>query len=141
MSLTFYHIQQLSRELGQYLNQAFAGEDISLSHWSVIFQLHYHGAMTQTELKNRLNIEAPPLSRTLRKLEDLGYIEKHSSTDKRTNDIHLSEKGQIRYPVWEKAIKEAEDRLRSGLGKERERSLDLHVKELTGLIRKEKEGK
>jgi MarR family transcriptional regulator for hemolysin len=140
VSLTFYHVQQLSRDLSQYLNQSLADEDISMSHWAVIFQLHHHGAMTQTDLKNRLNIEAPPLSRTLRKLEQLGYIHKHSSTDKRTNDISLSEKGEKRFPIWQEKIKEAENRLRSGLGEEGEQILDRQVRELTRIIHKERGG-
>lgn len=139
MTLLFHHIQQLSRNVNQYLNDALKDEEIYMSHWAVLFQLHSTGgSMTQTALKERLNIEAPPLSRVIRKLESFGYVSKSKSEDQRTNDITLTKKGRDRYPVWKHAIGEAEKHLLDQLGSEREKVLERHVKELSGMIETER---
>ncbi|RDY66653.1 MarR family winged helix-turn-helix transcriptional regulator [Halobacillus sp. SY10] len=139
MSLIFHHIQQLSRNVNQFLNEGLQGEDIYMSHWAVLFQLHSHGgSMTQAELKNRLNIEAPPLSRVIAKLETQGYVQKNKSSDQRTNDITLTKAGKDRYPVWEQAIQKAETRLLERYGERRETVLEEHVLSLSRLIEEER---
>ncbi|MGR9048370.1 MarR family winged helix-turn-helix transcriptional regulator [Halobacillus faecis] len=139
MSLLFHHIQQLSRNVNQFLNEGLQDEDIYMSHWAVLFQLHSHGgSMTQAELKDRLNIEAPPLSRVIAKLETLGYIEKNKSTDQRTNDITLSKAGRERYPMWRQAIQNTEASLLERLGERRESVLEEHVLTLSRLIEEER---
>ncbi|MFG6147205.1 MarR family winged helix-turn-helix transcriptional regulator [Halobacillus sp. B23F22_1] len=140
MSLVFHHILQLSREVNYYLNEALKDEEIFMSHWAVIFQLHEHGLMTQTELKERLNVEAPPLSRTISRLLDLGFIEKYASSDKRTNNIKLSSSGEFHYERWKALIKEAEEVLLQELGEQRKKELDEHVKTLSNVLRKIKGG-
>ncbi|UOQ45231.1 MarR family transcriptional regulator [Halobacillus salinarum] len=111
MTLLFHHIQQLSRTVNQYLNEGLVQEDIYMSHWAVIYQLGENGRMTQAELKERLNIEAPPLSRTIKKLIKLGYVEKWASDDRRTNDLQLSAEGKENYPRWKSLIQEQENGL------------------------------
>ncbi|MBX0357992.1 MarR family winged helix-turn-helix transcriptional regulator [Halobacillus sp. Nhm2S1] len=139
MSLIFHHIQQLSRKVNQFLNEGLQDEDIYMSHWAVLFQLHSHGgSMTQAELKERLNIEAPPLSRVIAKLESLGYIHKNKSTDQRTNDITMTKAGEDRYPVWQQAIQKAETRLLERFGAQRETVLEEHVRTLSRLIEEER---
>lgn len=136
-SLVFHHIQQLSRDVNQYLNEALKDENISMSHWSVIFQLHINEQMTQSELKAQLNIEAPPLSRTLTRLEELGYVHKFSSIDKRTNNIVLTSKGEANYTRWQRAIQQAEDRLIEEFGSDRKQELDQLTLLLSSIIRKQ----
>ncbi|MEC3884408.1 MarR family transcriptional regulator [Halobacillus sp. HZG1] len=139
MSLIFHHIQQLSRNVNQFLNEGLRDEDIYMSHWAVLFQLHSHGgSMTQADLKDRLNIEAPPLSRVIAKLEALGYIAKNKSIDQRTNDITLTKSGRERYPVWQQAIQKAEARLLERYGDQREAVLEEHVLTLSRLIEEER---
>ncbi|CDQ18713.1 DNA-binding transcriptional regulator, MarR family [Halobacillus karajensis] len=139
MSLVFHHVQQLSRNLNQYLNEALEGEDIFMSHWAILFKIHSNeGCLTQAELKERLNIEAPPLSRAIAKLESLGYIEKYKSEDQRTNDIRMTEAGLKRYPYWQKAIQQAEERLLSRFGEDREEELESHVLTLSRMIAEER---
>ncbi|SFK40099.1 DNA-binding transcriptional regulator, MarR family [Halobacillus dabanensis] len=139
MSLLFHHIQQLSREINQYLNTALEGEEIFMSHWAVLFQVSSNGGcITQAELKERLNIEAPPLSRVIAKLETLGYIQKYKSEDQRTNDISLTTRGKERYPHWQQSIQKAEARLIERLGKDREKKLESDVINLSQLVSEER---
>ncbi|WP_255408397.1 MarR family winged helix-turn-helix transcriptional regulator [Halobacillus sp. Marseille-P3879] len=102
--------------------------------------MHENGQLTQTQLKDRLNIEAPPLSRTVARLEELGYIEKYVSEDKRTNNIKLSEEGEANYPKWQALIQTAENSLLQELGEKRKTELDDHVLTLSAVIRKIKGG-
>ncbi|QAS53198.1 MarR family transcriptional regulator [Halobacillus litoralis] len=141
LTLLFHRIQQLSRDLNKYLNESLEEEDIYMSHWAVLFQLESNdGCMTQAELKERLNIEAPPLSRVIQKLVKLGYIEKNKSKDQRTNDITITRKGEERYPFWRKAIGEAEERLLEKLGTTGEKALEEHVLSLSRMVSEERRG-
>ncbi|MFQ3545243.1 MarR family transcriptional regulator [Halobacillus rhizosphaerae] len=132
--MLFHRIQQLSRDVNQYLNHALKDEDIYMSHWAVIFQLKQFGPMTQTELKERLNIEAPPLSRTLKRLEEMEYVQKWTSQDHRTNDLQLSAKGESYYPGWEKKIKSAENRVLSQLGEQGEAELEQKLIAISSMM-------
>lgn len=112
-----------------------------MSHWAVLFQVYSNGGcMTQAELKERLNIEAPPLSRVITKLETLGYIRKYKSEDQRTNDISLTARGEERYPYWQRSIQKAEARLIEKLGEDREKQLETHVLALSQLVSEERGG-
>ncbi|WP_082232536.1 MarR family winged helix-turn-helix transcriptional regulator [Halobacillus massiliensis] len=135
MSLVFHHIQQLSRDVNQYLNRALKDEPIYMSHWAVIYQLHEQEPLTQTELKERLNIEAPPLSRTIKRLEELKYIRKTSSSDKRRNELFLTSEGKANFPRWQQAIQSAEDGLIEKFGESSKQELDHLVMSLTTIIR------
>ncbi|ELK47420.1 UNVERIFIED_CONTAM: MarR family transcriptional regulator [Halobacillus marinus] len=139
MSLIFHHIQQLSRNVNQYLNEALKEEEIYMSHWAVLFQLYSNGGvMTQSVLRERLNIEAPPLSRVIVKLESLGYVSKGPSEDQRTNDITLTEAGTKAFPRWQQAIQDSEERLLKELGADNERDLESLIKHLSDIISKER---
>nr|WP_256521946.1 winged helix DNA-binding protein [Halobacillus sp. A5] len=111
-----------------------------MSHWAVIFQLHENGQLTQKQLKDKLNIEAPPLSRTITRLEELGYVEKFTSADKRTNNIKLTAAGESNYPRWQSSIQKAEAILLNQLGEQRKNELDAHIQTLSSVIHNIKGG-
>ncbi|WP_173918455.1 MarR family winged helix-turn-helix transcriptional regulator [Halobacillus sp. Marseille-Q1614] len=134
MSLVFHHLQQLARSVNQYLNQALKDEDIYMSHWAVIFQLHQYDQLTQKELKEKLNIEGPPLSRTIKRLEELGYVSKKSHEDKRTHALMLTEKGKSSYSRWEAAIQTAENELIQKFGEENKQELDCYIRKFSSVV-------
>ncbi|WP_210367311.1 MarR family transcriptional regulator [Bacillus sp. REN3] len=111
----FHGIRRLSRILAKRLNEALEPYGIYSSQWSVLFVLKEKGSMTQKELASYLEIEAPPLTRTLQKLHALGYIEQRAGADKRTKHIVLTERALESYPELEKAVLAANEQIVSGL--------------------------
>ena len=67
---------------------------LSEAKWRTVFHLaHGPTGMSQRELANRLNIEAPTLAKLLDRLAADGWIERRTaSNDRRVKTIHLSPK-------------------------------------------------
>lgn len=100
----FHSLQQLSRELTKGLNEALQPFDIYSSHWSVLYVLKNNGSLTQKEIADYLSIEAPPITRTIQKLVELGYVKQVKGKDKRTKNIELTESSLEMFPKWEEAV-------------------------------------
>jgi MarR family transcriptional regulator, transcriptional regulator for hemolysin len=111
----FHSIHQLSRNLTKRVNAALEPYGIYSSQWSVLFVLKEKGSMTQKELCNYLAIEAPPMTRTIQKLQKLGLIEQREAEDKRKKYIALTSKALNSYPIWEKTVMEVNKQIISGL--------------------------
>lgn len=111
----FHSIHQLSRNLTKRVNAALEPYGIYSSQWSVLFVLKEKGSMTQKELCNYLAIEAPPMTRTIQKLQKLGYIEQMEGEDKRKKYIALTSKALNNYPTWEQAVMDVNSQIIGGL--------------------------
>lgn len=111
----FHSIHQLSRNLTKRVNAALEPYGIYSSQWSVLYVLKEKGSMTQKELCHYLAIEAPPMTRTIQKLQKLGMIEQREGEDKRKKYIALTSKALNSYPILEKAVMEVNHQIISGL--------------------------
>jgi MarR family transcriptional regulator, transcriptional regulator for hemolysin len=123
----FHSIHQLSRNLTKRLNAALEPYGLYSSQWSVLFVLKEKGSMTQKELSQYLAIEAPPMTRTIQKLQKLGVIEQREGEDKRKKYIALTSKALNSYPIWEKAVMEVNKQIISGLTEEDQNELQTIV--------------
>lgn len=111
----FHTINQLSRLHTNQLNEVLKPLGLYSAQWSVIFVLKTKGKMTQKGLSQYLSVEAPPMTRTIQRLEKQGYVMKTQGNDKRENYIQLTDKALIDYPKWETAILEFNDSFLSAL--------------------------
>lgn len=100
----FHLINQLSRKLTKNLNEVLQPYGLYSAQWSVIFVLKQKGTLTQKELSEYLSVEAPPMTRTIKRLANQGYITYEFGVDKRKKYIKLSDKAITNYPQWEKAV-------------------------------------
>lgn len=123
----FHSIHQLSRNLTKRVNAALEPYEIYSSQWSVLFVLKEKGSMTQKELCHYLAIEAPPMTRTIQKLQKLGLIEQTEGEDRRKKYIGLTEKAITRYPVWEQAVMDVNNQILSGLSEQNQKELRVIV--------------
>lgn len=78
------------------------------SQWGIILCLHYRSALTQVQLSNYLNVEAPTITRTLTRLEEMGWIIRSEGDDKRERYVSLSPQAIERFPEWLQAASELE---------------------------------
>lgn len=72
--------------------------DITLSQWRVINILVSFNGITQKEIADKLELEAPSLIPVIDKLQNLELVERRSDpTDRRINRIYLTEKAESLY--------------------------------------------
>ncbi len=123
----FHSIHQLSRNLTKRINAALEPFEIYSSQWSVLFVLKEKGSMTQKELCHYLAIEAPPMTRTIQKLQKLGLVEQTEGEDRRKKYIGLTEKAIKNYPDWEQAVMNVNNQIVSGLSEHDQKELRVMV--------------
>lgn len=113
--LLFHEIHQKSRLSIKEVNGALKEFELYSSQWSILFCLKQFGSMTQKEIWQYLNVEAPTVTRTIVRLEESGWIFRREGKDKRERIVQLSSFGEQKVPEIEDRIRQAEERLVSGL--------------------------
>lgn len=81
------------------------------AQWSVLRYLNIHGPSTQITMSSYLNVEAPTMTRTIKRLEQMELIKRNAGKDRRENIIQLTEMAKKKITEWEKDIAEFEDPL------------------------------
>lgn len=105
-----YWIFASAHELARAMNAELAGCGITSRQWEVLVWLSHEGDISQTELAERMGIEAPTLVGVLDRMERDGWIHRvQSGSDRRKNLIRPTE--QVR-PVWEQMV-ECAQRIRA----------------------------
>ncbi|MFL6516656.1 MAG: MarR family winged helix-turn-helix transcriptional regulator, partial [Bacillus sp. (in: firmicutes)] len=87
----------LYRPFENNLNMHLAEHNLHRAQWSIIHYLSNKGPATLVELSRYLYVEKPTVTRTMNRLEELGYVEQLPSKDKREKRTQLTELGQKVY--------------------------------------------
>src|SRR5699024_2660908 len=87
-------LNQTVRLIKQKLNEALQPYGVYHSQWSILYCIHKFGTLTQKEIAEYLNVEAPTITRTVKKLMDNGWIVREKGQDKRANQIYLTAKSK-----------------------------------------------
>jgi MarR family transcriptional regulator, transcriptional regulator for hemolysin len=122
-NLLFHEIHQKSRLSVKEVNEALKEFKLYSSQWSIIFCLKQFGSMTQKEIWQYLNVEAPTVTRTIMRLEQSGWVVRREGKDKRERIVHLTEQAEKLVPKIEQRIMELEERLLSRLTEEEQQQL------------------
>lgn len=109
--LLFHELHQKARLSIKEVNEALKEYDLFSAQWSILYSLNKFGALTQTEIWQYLNVEAPTVTRTLVKLEQRKLITRNEGKDKRERIVQLTEEAQSLIPKIEKRIDEVEQQL------------------------------
>ncbi|MDN7228972.1 MarR family transcriptional regulator [Planococcus liqunii] len=121
--LLFHEIHQKSRLSVKEVNDALKEFHLYSSQWSILFCLEQFGEMTQKEIWQYLNVEAPTVTRTLMRLEHSGWVVRKEGQDKRERLVQLSEFAKKMVPQIEKRIQEVEESLLSSLSEAEQQQL------------------
>jgi MarR family transcriptional regulator, transcriptional regulator for hemolysin len=101
MNQRFGHrINILGRLLSKRLNEMIAHTGLTNSQWPIIVRLLLHAELTQAELCEQLSIEASTVSKTLQRMEQMGWIQRQDGTDKREKKVRITEKASQYLPAW-----------------------------------------
>ncbi|ASJ56266.1 MarR family transcriptional regulator [Brevibacillus formosus] len=110
-----HRISQTARIFSKSLNGTMAPMGLYSSQWGIILCLHYRESLTQVQLSNYLNVEAPTITRTLTRLEEMGWIIRSEGDDKRERYVSLSPQAIERFPEWLEAARVQEELALRGL--------------------------
>lgn len=121
--LLFHEIHQKSRLSVKEVNEALKEFDLYSTQWSILFCIKQFGSMTQKEIWQYLNVEAPTVTRTVARLEESGWVERREGVDKRERIVYLTERAEEAVPQITKRILEVEEKLVSSLTKNEQAQL------------------
>lgn len=118
MNPLFHELLQKTRELTNGLNIVLKEHGLYSSQWTVLFTVEKHGTMTLTAIWKYLNVEAPTITRTVTRLEELGYLQRENGTDRRAKNMSLTEAGIHKLERVKESVSIYEDNFAKGLTKE-----------------------
>lgn len=103
MNLLGHKTNQLARSFTKKLNEKISPLGLYASQWGIILYLYEKKQCTQIELSQYLSVEAPTITRTLVRMEEMGLVIREVGKDKREKNIKLTEKSYEMFPKWYQA--------------------------------------
>jgi DNA-binding MarR family transcriptional regulator len=100
MILHGHNVNQLARSFTKKLNEKISPLGLYSSQWGIVLYLHKKKQCTQIELCKYLGVEAPTITRTLARMEEMGLVIRTEGKDKRERRIELTEKANDMFPCW-----------------------------------------
>ena len=120
LNLYGHKVNQLARNFTKKLNEKIAPLGLYSSQWGIILYLHEKDQCTQIELCQYLGVEAPTITRTLTRMEEMGLVIRNEGRDKRERIIKLTEKAHEMFPKWHEEAKNIEIEAINNINKELE---------------------
>lgn len=108
MNLYGQNINQLARSFTKKLNERISPLGLYSSQWGIVLYLYEKKQCTQIELSKYMGVEAPTITRTLARMEEMELIIRKEGKDKRERHIELTEKAYEMFPQWYEADKNLE---------------------------------
>lgn len=103
MILYGHNVNQLARSFTKKLNEKISPLGLYSSQWGIVLYLHKKGQCTQIELCKYLGVEAPTITRTLARMEEMGLVIRTEGKNKREKNIQLTEKAEEQFTKWYEA--------------------------------------
>lgn len=122
----FHQFTLLYRPFENKLNILLSQHQIQRAQWTILYYLSLNGSITLVELSNYLSVEKPTVTRTINRLEELGYVEQIPSKDKREKRIQLTELGKEVYKHVSITIDQFEKDILKGIS-EQEQLNAIHI--------------
>ena len=132
MNPLFHILFQQNRYLVKQLNDVLKQHGLFSSQWTVLFLLHQNGKMTLTEIWKYLDVEAPTVTRTVTRLETLGWVERVQGADKREKMIDLTAKALELFPEIEESVLSFERKMTENLSEDEQAHLIHLLKKMEG---------
>lgn len=128
-----YWIFATAHDLACTINEEFAGLGITHRQWEVLAWISYLGELSQTELAEKMGIEAPTLVGVLDRMERDGWIQRiPSETDRRKKLIRVTDRVD---PVWAQMVERGLQIRARAIAGISEEQLD-NLRETLGIMRK-----
>jgi len=123
MNPLIHELFQRTRLLSKELNLALKQHGLFAAQWTVIYCVNIHGEMTLTQIWKYLNVEAPTVTRTVNRLEEMGWLETREGKDRREKYVRLTENAILQLTEIQKTIIRFEEQSLKGLTEKEEELL------------------
>ena len=112
---TAANLRRASRAVSQLYDAQLRDLGLTIAQFTLLQTLTLAGKVTQRRLGEILVLDSTTLSRTLRPLEQRGWIRRRSGKDRRERQIELTEAGRSMFraaiPHWSRAQRRVSARL------------------------------
>lgn len=108
MNLYGHKVNQLARLFSKRLNEKISPFGLYTSQYGIVTYLYKKKQCTQVELSKYLCVEPPTITRTLTRMEQMGWIVRKEGKDKRERYLTLTEKAYEMFPKWNEAVSNVE---------------------------------
>ncbi|MDW0112798.1 MarR family transcriptional regulator [Sporosarcina saromensis] len=127
-----HELFQKYRLLTKEVNSVLKKHDLFAAQWSVIYCIDLHTEMTLTQIWKYLNVEAPTITRTVNRLEEMGWLVTREGKDRREKIVRLSEEAIQKLPHIKETIIQFESDCLNRLTREEENQLILLLRKIDG---------
>jgi DNA-binding MarR family transcriptional regulator len=97
-------------------NRALRGSGLEVTQFTLLQMLASAGELTQGQMAGRLAIDSTTLSRSLKALEEAGWIASRAGADRRERLLRLTPSGRKMLEQAQPRWREAQEQLRKRLG-------------------------
>ena len=111
----FQQLTQLYRPFENKLNVELGKHQLYRAQWSILYYIVNFGSPTLVEISNYLGVEKPTVTRTINRLEELGYVENIPGKDKREKRMQLTDLGKNVYQKVRENVDEFEKEMIKGV--------------------------
>lgn len=101
-------LHQQTRLLEKEANVTLSEYELYSAQWAIIYCLATQGPMVQAEIGKYLMVEAPTVTRTLRRMEDNDWVVREEGEDKRQRLVRLSSRGEAALPTIKRSMQQME---------------------------------
>ncbi|MEN2767480.1 MarR family winged helix-turn-helix transcriptional regulator [Ornithinibacillus xuwenensis] len=116
-------LNQRVRYFQKHLNDRLKKHDLYHAQWSILYYLNKNGSKTQSEITNYFHVEAPTITRTVKRMEENGWVKRVHGADKRERFIELTEYAKSKYAEILTTVSEHEDVILANLSEEEKKLL------------------
>lgn len=101
----FYELFRISHYLTNGLNNVLKTFGLYSAQFQILLCLDENGDMKLTQLKKYMNVQTPTITRTVKRLIELGWVTSIPGEDHREKIIHLTDQAMKELPDIKKAVK------------------------------------
>lgn len=105
----FQQFMLLYRSFEHHLNDVLGNYGLYRAQWSILHYLANNGSATLVELAQYLRVEKPTITRTINRLEKIGYLSLVPGKDRREKRVEMSDSGAALYLEVRQAVDALEE--------------------------------
>jgi DNA-binding MarR family transcriptional regulator len=125
-------LRQAARHVTQFYDQVLAPSGIRATQYSILARLERNGPMTINALATALVMDRTTLGRNVLPLQRDGLIAvRPGASDRRSKDLHLTDRGLTRFRAAQKAWVQAQAQFEGAFGVKRAKALRTLLDDVT----------
>ena len=134
-------ISAIYRRCQRQLDRRFAEADVDVGHGVYLYlvELARRDGVTQSELAHSLALDPASVTRSLRRLEALGWVSRREGTDGRERRVFLSPAGREALPSITKILDEWDEMAANGLSSAERAQLEALLERMAKNTKEERE--